>query len=212
MMQRLKLSIFNTKQFDFGILDDNDIHAIVLDDATLRFYPNVASLNIFEQTTEAIKDVGTRYTKCVNDVLDSNLGNFLKILNPKILFLSYGLEKAENAANKNSKFFYYGDWEDLQIDTDNIKINKQSIGTIKFTKKGKESYRDTNDYAQKSIIASIISDLQQSYSSQTPDYYKEQLIYEIKATIRNEIYKELFRPSPRMIIENRIDENRRNNF
>ena len=204
--------VFNTKQFDFGLLDDNDIHAIVLDDATLRFFPNVASLNAFEKTSEFIETSFSRYTQCINDVLDTDIGKYLKALDPRICFLAYGSEKINENLKKNSNFFYYGDWKKLQIDPTNLKINNVSIGSIKLTKKGKSSYRDTNDYSQKSVIATVISDLQHSYSSEDADYYYTQLCAIIKSAIRDEIYKEVFRPSPRMVFEYENDANKRINW
>ena len=204
--------VFNTKQFDFGILDENDIHAIVFDDATMRFFPNVASLNVFEKAGEVINDITKRYTKLANDILDTDIGSYLKFLNPHLMYLSYGIEKYDESSNKNNKFFYYGDWKHLTVDPKGLKLNKVSIGEIKLTKKGKNSYRDTNDYAQKSVIASVINDLQHSYSAEESNYYYDELCNMIKATIRNEMYKEIFRPSPRMIVEYSSDNNRRNNF
>ena len=204
--------VFNTKQFDFGILDDNDIHAIVFDDATMRFFPNVASLNTFEKAGEVINDITKRYTKLANDILDTDIGSYLKLLNPRLMFLSYGIEKYDESSNRNNKFFYYGDWKHLTVDPKGLKLNNVSIGEIKLTKKGKNSYRDTNDYAQKSVIASVINDLQHSFSAEDSDYYYNELCNMIKATIRNEMYEEIFRPSPRMIVEYRSDINRRNNY
>ena len=128
------------------------------------------------------------------------------------MYLSYGIEKYDESSNKNNKFFYYGDWKHLTVDPKGLKLNNVSIGEIKLTKKGKNSYRDTNDYAQKSVIASVINDLQHSYSAEESNYYYDELCNMIKATIRNEMYKEIFRPSPRMIVEYSSDNNLRNNF
>lgn len=190
--------VFNTKQFDFGKFSDNDIHAIVLDDATMSFYPNVASLNFIEQLKNKAE------LSFDNDILKTTA-----FINPKLALLIYGVEKFND--KNRVKQFYYGDWKNLHIDPENLSINNESIGTIKLTKKSKENYRDTEDYYQKSVIASVINDLQHSYSSEDSEYYYVQLCEMIKETIREEIYKEVYRPSPRMINEYYKDPNRRYN-
>lgn len=194
--------VFNNQQFNFGIFEDNDIHALVLDDATLRFFPNIGNYNIAEKTIDVINQ--TTNAIYGNDVTKTIAYFFA----PVISLVAEGTRKD----NQVAKFFYYGNWKELQIDDDNLMINGKHIGTVKLTKKSKESYRDTSDYSKKSVIAGILRDLQHSYYAESSDYYKKQLLYEIKSTVRNEMYKELFRPSPRMIIDNKIDENRRNNF
>lgn len=194
--------VFNNQQFNFGIFEDNDIHALVLDDATLRFFPNIGNYNIAEKTIDVINQ--TTNAIYGNDVTKTIAYFFA----PVISSVADGTRKD----NQVAKFFYYGNWKELQIDDDNLMINGKHIGTVKLTKKSKESYRDTSDYSKKSVIAGILRDLQHSYYAESSDYYKKQLLYEIKSTVRNEMYKELFRPSPRMIIDNKIDENRRNNF
>ncbi len=194
--------VFNNQQFNFGIFEDNDIHAFVLDDATLRFFPNVGNYNISEKTIDVINEAA-------NAIYGNDVTRTIAYFFAPVISVVADVTRKENQV---AKFFYYGNWKDLQIDDDNLMINGKHIGTVKLTKKSKESYRDTNDYAKKSVIAGILRDLQNSYYAEASDYYKKQLLYEIKATIRNEMYKELFRPSPRMIIENRTDENRRNNF
>lgn len=48
--------VFNQTQWDFGSLGkDNDIHAFVFDDATLRIFPNVGSENLAEKFISALK-------------------------------------------------------------------------------------------------------------------------------------------------------------
>lgn len=167
--------IFAQQEWSWGNFgNDNDIHAIILDDSTFRFFPNVHCQNFIEKASYNLKTIfGT---------------------------------------NKIPEYFFYGDWKKLRITPENVTINGNSFYTKKITKKGKAEYRNTNDYAEKSAIASVIDDLQHAYSNNDVDYYYNTLCNNLEYQIQRYVYDKIFRPSPRMILDNRVDEQRRYNY
>ncbi|MCQ2604387.1 MAG: DUF4230 domain-containing protein [Spirochaetia bacterium] len=158
-------------------IKDEDIHALVFDDSTLRIFLNVGSQNFLEKLQEQAK----------------KLKNF-------------GLQKDDKPV-----FFHYGDWKNLRVTPENVTISGHNFGTKKITRKGKEAYRNTNDYAEKSIIAEFIDDLQHAYSSEDKDYYYDQLCANLEYQTQRYVYEKIFRPSPRMILDTREDKELRYN-
>lgn len=170
--------VFNQIDWDFGNLGkDNDIHAIVLDEATLRFFPNVGSVHVVERVADEV-------------------GNMISGMRTK---------------NNEPEFFYYGDWKKLRVTPENVTINGHSFATHKTTKKGKGEYRNTNDYAEKSVIASVIDDLQHAYSNEDSFYFYRVLVDNLDYQIQRYVYKKIFRPSPRLKLDMREDAKHRYN-
>ena len=168
--------VFNQREWDFGAsvsdskfeIADNDIHAIVLDDACLRLFLNVGSLNFIEKSVENIKE--------------ATLGK-----------------------SQSPRYFYFGDWKNLRITPENVSIAGHSFATKRVTAKGKSSYRNTNDYSEKSVIAKVIDDLQHTYSANDSDYYYNTLCDILSNQIQHYVYEKIFRPNPRMIIDTAKD-------
>ena len=157
---------------DVSILDE-DIHAIVFDDSTLRIFPNIGSQNFMEKSANVIGAI-------------------------------FG-------ANKAPRYFQYGDWKNLRVNVDTVTIGGQNFGTKRITKKGKAAYRNTNDYAEKSMIASFIDDLQHAFSDDDADYYHRTLCENLEYQTQRYVYDKIWRPSPRMILDTRPDQKRRYN-
>lgn len=61
-------------------------------------------------------------------------------------------------------------------------------------------------------IASVIDDLQHAYSNNDVEYYYNTLCNNLEYQIQRYVYDKIFRPSPRMILDNRVDEQRRYNY
>ena len=181
--------VFNQIDWDFGIGKDDDIHAIVLDDATFRFFPNIGSQNIVERATENISPAHVLVGGIVGGMLD--------------LLLS---------KDKTPRYFFYGDWKNLRVTPENLSIAGHNFATKKFTKKSKTDYRNTNDYAEKSVIATVIDDLQHAYSNEDSDYYFNILRDNLENQVSRHVYSHIFRPSPRMVIDTREDARHRYNF
>lgn len=180
--------VFNQIEWNWGSWQDNDIHAIVLDDSTLRFFPNVGTLTIEEKAFNIIANVAFANIAIAVKVIDGMRGKY-------------------NAP----VYFYYGDWKNLRISPENVSIAGHSFATKKITKKGKKAYRNSNDYAEKSVIASVIEDLQHAYSNDDADYYFDVLCENLDYQIQRYVYEKIFRPSPRMILDTREDAQKRYN-
>lgn len=178
--------VFRQTEWDFGLLGkDDDVHAIVLDDSTLRFFPNVGKSNILGEIIPIEDNLVIKGTSLFN------------IIRKK---------------DSSPIYFYYGDWKNLRISPENITINGQSYGTKKVTKKGKDSYRNSNDYAEKSAIAFVLQELQQAYSNSDTDYYYKTLCSNLEDYIQDYVYNLIWRPSPRMILDSREDKMQRYNY
>ena len=194
--------IFNQTEWNFGnIWKDNDLHAIVLDEATLRFFPNVGALNPVEEVLEKTNEIA-------NTIMENQV---LKVITyavaPAGAILIDGMRKEDGCP----EFFYYGNWKELRVTPESVKIAGHDFATKKITKKGKESYRSSNDYAEKSVIAEVINDLQHAYSNEDSNYYYDILCDNIDNYIQHYVYDKIFRPSPRMTIDTRIDPKKRYN-
>ena len=192
--------IFNQRTWDWGNFgEDNDIHALILDDSTVRFFLNVGALNFAESSYE-------KSTDAVSSGLNSlglwKVGNSNSKSPIDILLNS----------NKVPAYFYFGDWKKLRITPETVTINGYSFTTNKFTKKSKEAYRNTNDYAEKSVIARVLDDLQHAYSNDDADYYFNVLCDNLDDQIQRYVYEKIFRPSPRMILDMREDPKHRYNM
>lgn len=194
--------IFNQTEWNFGnVWKDNDLHAIVLDEATLRFFPNVGALNPIEKAIEKTNDLA-------NTIMNNTVFKVVTYaVAPAAAFIIDGMRKADGSP----VYFYYGDWENLRVTPQAVKIAGHDFATKKITKKGKESYRNSNDYAEKSVIAEVIDDLQHAYSNKDSEYYYEILCNNIDNYIQHYVYEKIFRPSPRMTIDTRIDSRMRYN-
>lgn len=197
--------VFTQTEFDFGLFQDEDIHAFVFDDSTLRFFPNIGSQNIIEKAGSGLADARDK-------IMESTVGKAaLYVASPVLALLAFGSKAAEND-NPRAKFYHYGDWKNLRITPENVSIAGHNFGTKKLTKKGKSEYRNTNDYAEKSVIATVIDDLQHAYSTDEKDYYYKKLYENLEYQTQHYVYGKMFRPSPRMILDMRKDEMQRYNM
>ncbi len=207
--------VFNQKEFDFGVnakvvadinLDivDNDFHAIVLDDSTVRLFLNVGSMNLGETLAENIgeglKSVGRFFYKYT----------YKEIVDATILKAGAARE-AVLGENGAPAYFFYGDWKNLRVTPDNVTIAGHNFATRHITQTGKAAYRNTNDYAEKSVIAQVIDDLQHAYSSNDADFYYNVLCEKLQNQIQHYVYEKMFRPSPRMTIDTTKDAQHRYN-
>ena len=194
--------VFSQTEWDWGFAKDEDIHALVFDDSTLRIFPNIGSQNLLEKIGHAIKE------KVGSSIKDNPVTNYaLATLSPTT---SLAIKSIFNS-NNTPRFFYYGDWKNLRVNPYTVTIGGQSFGTKKITKKGKADYRNTNDYAEKSMIASFIDDLQHAFSDDDPDYYHRVLCENLEYHTQRYVYDIIWRPSPRMILDTRPDQKRRYN-
>ena len=166
--------VFSQTEWDWGFVQDDDIHALVFDDATLKIFPNIGSQNPTEK---------------IGSVLKTILG-----------------------LNDIPKSFYYGDWRNLRVNPYQVIIGGQSFSTKKIIKKSKASYRNTNDYAEKSMIASFIDELQHAFSDEEPNYYYDTLCENLEYQTQRFVYDKIWRPSPRMILDTREDKQKRYNY
>lgn len=204
--------VFNQKEFDFGAninnkginICDDDFHAIVLDDATLRLFLNVGSLNLAEKASEKIKK-GTKGV--INFAYTYGLKEIVNSVSPK----ANDVIEA-TLSNKVPRFFFYGDWKNLRVTPENVSIAGHNFATKHITNTEKSAYRNTNDYAEKSVIAEVINDLQHAYSTNDADYYYDVLCEKLKNQIQHYVYEQIFRPSPRMIIDMTKDKMHRYNM
>ncbi len=165
--------VFNQHKWDWGPVKNDDIHAIVLDDATVRFFPNIE-----------------------NNVLESIKEKFDFLFNK----------------DKRVEYFYFGDWKKLLVSADGIQFGGRDFSTARLTKKGKAEYRNTDDFREKSAIGLVLADFQHAYSAEDADYYYETIRSAVLDYVRYYVYNELFRPSPRMLLETDTDEMRRYNY
>ena len=108
--------------------------------------------------------------------------------------------------------FYFGDWKSLKISGDGLKIGGSFFGTKRLTRSGQRSYRNTNDYQEKSALGLLLADFQHAYSSDEPDYYYDTLCYSVLNQISKYVYDIIFRPTPRMILDRREDAQMRYNY
>lgn len=90
-------------------------------------------------------------------------------------------------------------------------INKQSLGTKKLTKKGKQQYRKTNDYAEISEVLKILNDFQRAYYQEDKDYYLHVMKDTLEDEINHYVFDCNFRPSPSIIIDTQEDLQKRYN-
>ncbi len=164
---------------DLGV-KDNDIHALIFDSATLRFFPNVYANNWAGDQLEKIK---------------------------------MNIKKLPFFKNEAPEYFYYGDWKKLRISPTGATINGKDLGTFSLTNDGKKDYRNSNDYAEKYVILSVIHELQRAYSNDDEDkYYLNALKTDLDNQIRRYVYEKIFRPSPRMKFITIEDKQRRYNY
>ncbi len=171
--------VFNQREWDFGSLGvDDDIHALVFDDAVLRLFPNVGSQNFVERGLSSLTDLGRKFF---------NIKNV-------------------------PEYFFYGDWKKLHVSSENVQIAGQNFGTKKITRQGKDEYRRSNDYAEKSTIAEFIDDLQHAYSENDADFYYNTLCEHLNSQVQHYVYEKVFRPSPRMILKLEQDTMHRYNY
>ena len=193
--------VFSQREWDWGNLGgDNDLHAIVLDDSTLRFFPNVGALNFVEATADKLNTAA-------NKIMDNKAGKVIAyVISPVAAGIIDGMRN-----NNAPVYFFYGDWKKLRITPESVTINGHSFATKKITKKGKREYRNTNDYAEKSVIATVLDDLQHAYSNNDADYYFNVLCDNLDYQIQRYVYDHIFRPSPRMILDIREDAQHRYN-
>ncbi len=171
--------VFNQREWDFGSLGvDDDIHALLFDDAVLRLFPNVGSQNFIERGFSSLTELGKKFF---------NVRNV-------------------------PEYFFYGDWKKLHVSAENVRIAGQNFGTKKISRQGKDEYRHSNDYAEKSTIAHFIDDLQHAYSENDVDYYYDTLCEQLNLQVQHYVYGKVFRPSPRMILEVESDTMHRYNY
>lgn len=180
--------VFKQTEWDFGLLGkDEDIHAIVLDDSTVRFFTNIGTSDTLSEIVDFV-------------FVDNTIEKVTSLVNI--------IRKKDNSPI----YFYYGDWNSLRITPEKITINGQSYGTKKITKQGKDAYRNSNDYAEKSAIALVLQELQQAYSNNDTDYYYKTLCSNLEDYVQNYVYELAWRPSPRMILDTRDDKLQRYNY
>ena len=107
--------------------------------------------------------------------------------------------------------FYFGDWKSLKISGDGLRIDGTFYGTKRLTQSGQRSYRNENDYQEKSALGLLLADFQHAYSNGEPDYYYDTLCYAIMNQLNKYVYDIIFRPTPRMILDMREDSQTRYN-
>ena len=128
---------------------------------------------------------------------------------PKIQkFNEYVMRETDNSP----KYFAFGDWKNLRITPENVKIAGHNFATKKLTKKGKDAYRDSNDYAEKSAVATLLDDFQHAYCIDEPDYYRLMMCEKLDDQVQEYVYKYVFRPTPRLRIDMRKDPMNRYNM
>lgn len=108
--------------------------------------------------------------------------------------------------------FYFGDWKSLKISGDGLKIDGTYFGTKRLSQSGQRSYRNENDYQEKSALGLLLADFQHAYSNGEPDYYYDTVCYAILNQLNKYVYDIIFRPTPRMILDMREDSQRRYNY
>ena len=108
-------------------------------------------------------------------------------------------------------YCYYGDYNNFRISKNGLTINNQFLGTKKLTKKGKQQYRKTNDYAEISELLKILTDFQRAYYQDDKDYYLDVMKDTLEDEINHYVFDCNFRPSPRIIIDTQTDEQKRYN-
>lgn len=167
--------VFRQTEWNWGnLFSDTDIHALVLDDATLRIFPNVACNNFPESTKKKIN----------------------------------AMFRSKNAV----PYYFYGDWEKLQISPYDVKLNGQSFTTRRITKSSKADYRASNEYSELSTMAQVLSNLQHAYYIESSNYYLESIKNSILEELSYYAYEKSFRPSPRLTLDKTEDKMKRYNY
>ena len=199
--------IIDTAEYSFlgGVVEDHDYHAFVLDDAYLWIFPNVGSQNILEKAATVVKEGLEKVAEAAANPVVQGYGAVTG--NVPVQMLSLFQRK-----DGTYRPFYFGDWKSLKISGDGLKIGGSFFGTKRLTRSGQRSYRNTNDYQEKSALGLLLADFQHAYSSDEPDYYYDTLCYSVLNQISKYVYDIIFRPTPRMILDRREDAQMRYNY
>ena len=185
--------IFSQTEWAWGPFADDDIHALILDEATLRIFPN-----ILREMDEKVEDVA--------------ITTAATIITPPIISIPTIIYNLLYKGNNQPIYYYYGDWQKLKITPENVTIGGVNFGTKRITKKAKAEYRESNDYGEKSTIAAVLENIQRAYSSNNEaDYYYDLLCNNIENQIQEYVYDIIFRPSPRIDQNNVEDQQYRYN-
>ena len=169
------MSMLSNSVFVNDLINDlnSSIHALVLDECTVRLFLNLDSNSFVNSVSNTFKNI-------------------------------FGI-------NQTVMPIHFADWKKLKINENSIDFLGTNFETKFIKEESRAKYYDNNDFSDKSAIGNVLYDLQNEFLAEK-NYHYEHAVKLTKDAILERVYDFGFRPSPRMILNNRKNSKREINY